>query len=184
MDLYAYTQIEDLATIAAKNNISVPRLRGYRLMKNETPVSEKEIEKMILDAAIYICEHFCRNGWHLDSWWYAYGEHAERQIKKHLIKDTEGNYVGIRWDNIHGKKRKNLKFEIKRRTKAIKAQYETWNKYVGRADVMYIHARIGGNNWNCFKGYELTKEPWFLEKVDDNFDSTYCDIYAVIKDET
>ena len=56
-----------------------------------------------------------------------------------------------------------------------------WNKYVGRENVLYIHSRIGGTNWDYYNGNELTKQPWFLEKVDNYFDSTYCDIYALIK---
>ena len=28
---------------------------------------------------------------------------------------------------------------------------------------------------------KLTEQPWYLERVDDSFDSTYCDIYAKIK---
>lgn len=35
MDLGAYGQIENLKSIAEANNIDIPRLRGYRLMKNE-----------------------------------------------------------------------------------------------------------------------------------------------------
>jgi hypothetical protein len=42
-----------------------------------------------------------------------------------------------------------------------------------------IHARIGGNNWEYYDGDEtVATKPWFLEKVDDEFDSTYCDIYV------
>ena len=37
MDLGAYAQIDDLDKIARKNGIEVPRLRGYRLMKDEEP---------------------------------------------------------------------------------------------------------------------------------------------------
>ena len=87
----------------------------------------------------------------------------------------------IRWDRIHGKKRKILKFEIKKKQRRILKQFEIFNKYVGRDDVLYIHARIGGGNWDYFGGPELAKQPWFIEKVDDSFDSTYCDIYASIK---
>ena len=47
MDLYAYTQIVDLQAIADRNGISVPRCRGYRLMKNEERVTTAEIEQMI-----------------------------------------------------------------------------------------------------------------------------------------
>ena len=44
-----------------------------------------------------------------------------------------------------------------------------------------IHARIGGPNWEYYGGPLLKLEPWFLERVDDGFDNTYCDIYARIK---
>lgn len=57
---------------------------------------------------------------------------------------------------------------------------QTFNKYVGRNDVLCIHARIGGGNWDDYRD-EVENEPWFIEKVDDDFDPTYCDIYARIK---
>ena len=61
-------------------------------------------------------------------------------------------------------------------------QYEVFNRYVGRPDVLMIHARIGGNNWEYYDGDNtVAKEPWFLEKVDDCDDNTYCDIYARVK---
>lgn len=59
-------------------------------------------------------------------------------------------------------------------------QYETFNKYVGRDDVLMVHARIGGGNWEYYGGPELAKQPWFIEKVDDSYDNTYCDIYVQI----
>ena len=61
-----------------------------------------------------------------------------------------------------------------------KEQYAVWNKYVGRNDILYIHARIGGGNWGSYYT-EVVDKPWFLEKIDDAFDSTYCDIYAKIE---
>ena len=70
---------------------------------------------------------------------------------------------------------------MKHRIKEYRKQFETFNKYCGRDDVLYIHARIGGGNWPYYDGPELSKQPWFIEKVDDAFDSTYCDIYAKIK---
>ena len=39
MDLGAYTQIEELENIAKDNGIEVPRLRGYRLMKEESKIT-------------------------------------------------------------------------------------------------------------------------------------------------
>ena len=59
----------------------------------------------------------------------------------------------------------------------MKKQFEVWNRYVGREDVLYIHARIGGGNWPYYFR-EVVDKWWFIEKVDDSFDSTYCDIYA------
>ena len=47
MDLGAYAQIEKLKAIAKANGIDVPRLRGYRLMKNEEPVSREEIKEIM-----------------------------------------------------------------------------------------------------------------------------------------
>ena len=53
MDLFAYTQIADLGRIAEQNGISVPRCRGYRLMRNEQRVTAAEIEQMINEQALY-----------------------------------------------------------------------------------------------------------------------------------
>ena len=64
--------------------------------------------------------------------------------------------------------------------KEIRRQYETWNKYAGKDGFLYIHARIGGGNWPYYFK-DVIDKPWFIEKVDDSFDSTYCDIYARIE---
>ena len=76
-----------------------------------------------------------------------------------------------------GQKKTYIHNEIVRARK----QYEVWNKYAGREDILYIHARIGGGNWKVYYR-QVVDKPWFLEKVDDSFDSTYCDIYARLKD--
>ena len=65
-------------------------------------------------------------------------------------------------------------------SKEERKQCKTYNKYVGRNDILFIHARIGGGNWDYYKD-KVVNQPWFIEKVDDSFDSTYCDIYAKIK---
>ena len=56
MDLGAYGQIEYLKSIAEANNIDIPRLRGYRLMKNESMVSKDQIDEMMKDCEIDIAE--------------------------------------------------------------------------------------------------------------------------------
>ena len=58
-------------------------------------------------------------------------------------------------------------------------QLERFNSYCGKEKVYMIHARIGGNNWEYYEGEKtVATQPWFLEKVDDDFDNTYCDIYV------
>lgn len=121
MDLGAYMQIGKLEQIMKDNGIEVPRLRGLRLMSEESPLSEEEIHDQIIDMA---------------------------RVAPSIV---------------------------------VRRQYEMFNKYCGRPDVLYIHARIGGPNWVTFGGPELAKQPWFIDAIDDAFDPTYCDIYAKIK---
>ena len=91
--------------------------------------------------------------------------------------------IDIRWDRVHGKKRKAFKYVIKKAKKEVYQQYEMWNKYAGRSDVLYIHCRLGAGNWDYYKGWDIIEsQPWFLDKVEDNFDNTYMDIYAKIKE--
>lgn len=189
MDLEAYCNIEDLDDLAKKNGIDVPRLRGYRLMKDEEPISHDEftasIKRHVFGDALTSCPPFDP-----DARCFEHSECTDRRLKRYGIfendkdspfrKYSQFNLVDIKWDLIHGKARKRIKFALKKRTKACWKQYDTWNKYCGRDDVLYIHARIGGDNWNYYEGYKLEKEPWFLEKVDDYYDCTYCDIYAKV----
>lgn len=187
MDLMAYAQIGDLEQIAKDNNIEVPRLRGYRLMKNEEPVSAEEIKQIMNDCEIGVCESLCCSNpfWKANAYIHEYSSWTDYLREYYMVKCVDENgytkYTDIRWDRIHGWKRKILKFEIKKKKRRIKEQYDMWNKYAGKENVLYIHSRIGGGNWDCYGGNELTKQPWFLNKVDDCFDGTYCDIYASIK---
>ena len=80
-------------------------------------------------------------------------------------------------NDLHGKARKKYKLALKHARK----QYDTFNKYVGK-NVLYVHARVGGANWDFFGMDEITKHPLYLERVDDYFDSTYCDIYFKLKE--
>nr|DAR21958.1 MAG TPA: hypothetical protein [Caudoviricetes sp.] len=56
MDLYAYKQIENLQAIADRNGISVPRCRGYRLMRNEESATPEDIAQMIEWETLYLAE--------------------------------------------------------------------------------------------------------------------------------
>lgn len=191
MDLGAYINIDNLGALAKEHGIYVPRLRGYRLMKDEKPVTKDEaldmasigyeaydvIQKHFLDEAIKQYTKLLRP---------RYGRAVKSWVARHIYLYTNTDRAVDRYcdmcdvamEKIHGKLRKKVKFVAKKAIRRALDQYNTWNKYAGRDDVMYIHARIGGNNWDYFDGPEIAKQPWFLEKVDDSFDSTYCDIYA------
>ena len=170
MDLGAYAQIEDLRRVADENSIDVRRLRGYRLMSQEKPITKQEIEKTILAIAVATAKmEVIRD--------HEYSKRTERLVKKYLTRGEDS----IRWDRVHGKRRKAIKFIFKQTARQVKTQYEAFNRYAGRNDVLYIHARIGRPNWIPYGGREIERQSWFLEKVDDANDYTYCDIYAKIK---
>lgn len=182
MDFYAHSQIEELDAIAKENGIEVPRLRGYRLMKNETVVTKQDIEELEQLNEVRCIEALCESVpfWDMNSCIGCSDDpHVEKRKNKYLVKDSDGIYVSVNWSQIHGWKRKVAKRYIKQTAPLIQKQYSVWNKYVGREDVLYIHARIGGNNWKDYE--DVAKRPWFLDRSDDWFDTTYCDIYAKIK---
>ena len=194
MDLFAYAQIDDLEAIAKANGIEVPRLRGYRLMSEESRFTSEDIEEAIVNHTMDIYERAVCSVplFRPDSSMSEFSPRTDRIKKKYLLRKTMVEFrkdgssyswektVGFRWDLVHGKNRKAVKFSIKKGRKDVKRNLEVFNKYAGRDDVLYIHARIGGRNWKYYGGEEIAKQPWFLEKVDDYFDSTYCDIYALI----
>lgn len=191
MDLGAYALIEDLREIAEANGIDVPRLRGYRLMKYENRVPEEKIEKWLkeceVETAEWLCETnppFCPKS--CERW--LINDTTDRRKARYLKSDPKNKYqyLGIRWNRIHGKKRKILKHEIKKQKQMIRKQYDTFNKYAGREDVLYIHSRVGSSyTWEDYEDKrKLMSQPWLLEKVDDSYDGTYCDFYAKIDPKT
>lgn len=191
MDLVAYANIGNLSGLLASNGIEVPRLRGLRLMSMEKPLTREEINELIAERTLAEAEHFlCQ----VDSCTFEYSARTNRLKKKYLVYgqvpwEWDGEFgtswdpVAIRWDLLHGKRRKAMKYAIRKQKKAIEKQYEVWNRYAGRPHVLYIHARIGAKNWSWYHCDDLKKQPWFLEAVDDSNDCTYCDIYAYIKEE-
>ena len=178
MDLGAYANIgeDTIEQIVKANGIEVPRLRGYRLMKNEEPVDLKEMwtEKDDIECAIDLC--VSRPFWNIHPYAKEYSGYTNYIRSLFLYPNDKG----IRWNRIHGWKRRVLKTYIHNEKKRKLEQYKIWNKYVGRDDILYIHARIGGGNWKSYF-HEVVNQSWFIEKVDDSFDSTYCDIYAKIE---
>ena len=185
MDLGAYINIANIEDIAKQNGINVPRLRGYRLMGEEQLVNIKEmIDKNQVAVSCVKCLCESEPFWSIHCEWYTLNSWTDYLKSYYLVKskDENGytNYTGVRWDRIHGWKRKVLKTYIHNEIVRQRKQWEVWNKYAGREDILYIHARIGGGNWSYYSS-EVANQPWFIEKVDDSFDNTYCDIYAQLK---
>lgn len=173
MDLGAYVQIESIDKIAKLNGIDVPRLRGYRLMKDEEPIDLFDGNNIEVSC----CEDLCTSNpfWQVNTGCATFDVYTD-WLRNFFIDKTADK---VRWERIHGWKRKTLKTYIHNTKVAFQKQQDMFNKYVGRPDVLYIHARIGGGNWPMYFDRVLG-QPWFLEKIDDAFDSTYCDIYAKI----
>lgn len=178
MDLEARSRTEKLNKIMADNGIVVPRLRGLRLMSDEEPISSKTIEIITKETWGCECEDAVRSHFRYGVSWCEYSHATDKLVNKYLIKN--GYYVdGIRWDKVHGKRRKLFKYLIKTATKKVRNNFMTFNKYCGRDDVLCIYARVGGGNWPNYRK-EIETQPWFIEKADYPYDSTYCDIYARI----
>ena len=176
MDLEGYSNIERLSNIAKANGIVVPRLRGLRLMSEEKQCLIEDVINDNLDRFFYQDFVSSYPAFSINPRYYEISKRTKRLRKKYLTK----NETDLRWDKIHGKKRKNAKYIIKITKRKIEKQYKLFNKFAGQKNVLYIHARIGGRNWNTYGGPEIEKKEWFLGKADDYFDSTYCDIYAKI----
>lgn len=185
MDLGAYANIEELSTIAKENGIEIPRSRGYRLMKDEKAVSQNQIDAMKKYCAIDVTKRLCESvpywSYNADFWFCCETD----AIKDYYLMKKDGHYIDIHWNRIHGWKRKILKFAIKKEKQKIQNQWDMWNKYAGKENVLYIHSRMGGNNWldllDAKERAKIIQSPWFLDRVDDCGDDTYCDFYAKIK---
>jgi len=163
MDLTAYKNIEDLDAIAQKNGIDVPRLRGYRLMADQKPITDEEIQKEVSDNLIYnyrSLERICTD-----------------MLEDAMVQDIRAFDADMSWISMH--RDSIVGFE-----RRFKEQCAVYNKYAGRNDVLMIHSRMGGTkvydgDYNVV--YDLKDQPWFLDHVRDAYDDTYCDIYAKIE---
>lgn len=171
MDLGAYINISSLRPLLEANGIKdIKRLRGLRLMQSEIPVeyTEKDINKF----AKYDVENLIRT---VPGNLIEFSTHTDIKVDYYLYPNKSP-----RWNRIHGKLRKAVKFCIKKAKKAYINQMDMFNKYCGRDDVLYIHARLGAGNWNYYNCSEYLKQSWYLDHIEDAFDCTYCDIYAKI----
>ena len=173
MDLYAYSQINDLQHFLEENKIVIPRLRGLRLMKEEEVVTDEDAKKRIESEKTEYAITWLQQ--RMDWCWSS--DRADRHHKSFIYKKDESGErkpVAVDFSKVHGKARKHIKFRWKQITKAFTEQFDVWNKYVGK-NVPYVHARLGSTNWSDYK--IDTTHPMFLEHIDDAWDTSYCDIY-------
>lgn len=180
-NLKYYLQIKDLQNILNTINLNIPRLRGLQLMVEENTYEKEQIEKLIQEETARAVQDLIQNKWNTDA--FDISLKTEKKCKYYLTYNEDEGYPypnGIRWDRLHGKKRKLAKFAVKQAKKKVINYTTIFNKYVGRDDILCVYARIGGLNWDCYEGDKLEKHPAFLEKVDDYFDSTYCNIFLKI----
>lgn len=181
MDLGAYAQIEDLEQIMKDNDIDIPRLRGLRLMKNEEPITRASMEDHWEWIGTDKCADYCRNGFRMKANWITCSWYTDLIVDWYMIRDKNHHPIGVQWDRAHGKKRKLFKYAYRQAKKRVLLQDEMFNKYCGRDDVLYIHARIGSGNWSEYNCDNSVKnQPWYLDHCEDAFDRTYVDIYAKI----
>lgn len=184
MDLGAYVQSNQLNDIALKNRINVPRLRGYRLMQNEKPISYLELKKKINEAALIGAERMIEAvpTFALEPKFYVLNNEIKTLKTLYLKYDKDKiNVTGVNWNILSDLKKNNMVIGIKRKANDCRKQYNTWNKYCGQKNILYIHARIGSHGWTPGYIEDIIKQPWYLEHIDDFYDPSYCDIYAKIK---
>lgn len=188
MDLGGYVQIESLEPILKLNNIKIPRLRGLRLMENESPVDTATLDDWATNGGLERCVSACRSQFIMNACWATYSARTDAIVEKYIEFERNAGGVdhlspaAIRWDKVHGRKRKVFKYIIKQTRKDVYTQFNMWNKYCGQKDVMYIHCRLGSGNWSSYDCDTIIKaQPWFLDCVEDAYDHTYLDVYAKIR---
>jgi len=182
MDLEAYVNIPKFEKFVEEQGIKINRVRGYRLMKDEKPITKDEMYEIVEHNLPYILESILTRRYDpkLGFCYYA-GYMSNNQEKKYFIQVDEYEKK-INWKNIHGKLRKKLKYEQKCLAKAVFTQWNMWNKFCGE-NILYIHAKQGIYNWSDTWRKDYENEEWYLDSCDDAFDNCYADIYAKIKDD-
>ena len=168
-------------------------------MENEKCLSEEDIENCLNEARARAYEHVLTADppFSINPEYYILSYTTDQRKKKYLIQEEQTRVYyppdnpegksytttvikGFRWDLLHGKRRKAVKYYLKKELRYEKHQLAVWNKYAGQKNVLYIHARLGTSNWSNTTWEDFRKSSWFLDGCDDASDRSYCDIYAKI----
>ena len=85
MDIFAYAQIGDLEQLAESNGISVPRLRGYRLMRDERPIDPDGLLNGAVKCAV---THAVGGGFLMNSGFRAGADRASHRSRQDASSTT------------------------------------------------------------------------------------------------
>lgn len=102
MDLGAYAQIPNIDKIAIQNGIGVPRLRGYRLMTSEEPITHDDMVDFISGLIAYDLVH-SYPFWNPNASRYEYGSSRREAEKRYLrvVEDPDGHKYRVpRWGTL------------------------------------------------------------------------------------
>ena len=148
--------------LAKANGIEIPRLRGYRWMENEKCLSEEDIENCLNEARARAYEHVLTADppFSINPEYYILSYTTDQRKKKYLIQEEQTRVYyppdnpegksytttvikGFRWDLLHGKRRKAVKYYLKKELRYEKHQLAVWNfkleqYYVGRFQEIFV----------------------------------------------
>ena len=160
-----------LKKLMERNYINVPFPADYEVMTYESPLTDKQIRTCINNHTVCLLE-----------------ERLPDKIKNmrprvysvsRSLPSFDVERLNIHWNlmSIHGRFKKRLKFDIKMSSRNIMSQYQMFNKYAGRDDVIciYSHLRKADTDTIC----ELKRQPYFLDRIPHyDGDETYYFVYC------
>ena len=179
--LKTYQRLLDAINIDLRD--AIPTVSWVQIMEVQKEIPQEEIQMAIKENEIENIVGLIDNDkrWNdprLESTSSGYMRYPKRCRYVKYDKDTESE-TSVVWENIHGKHRKTAKFLCKKGRKRIINNFNTFNKYVGRDDVVCLNLLINTFNKYSF-AKDLTKHPAFIEWVSGGFDADYCDMYFKI----
>ena len=155
----------------------------FLIMKEESKISLEEIDKIMAEQEVMIVDRLLSSNprWTLQPY-FTKAKNKEKYVHKYIHFDDKREYV--RWNRLHGKHRKIVKFECKKEKKKIKDRVFAFNQFAGREDVMCIrvdtHHSEDGNGFL----YQIKFLPYFLSMNpsyrNEAFSSNIYDIYHFI----
>lgn len=164
--------------------VSIPG--EFLIMKEETKISLEEVDQIMKKQEVMIIDRLLSSNprWTLQPY-FTMPKNKEKYVHKYIHFDSKEEHV--RWDRLHGKHRKIVKFECKKEKGKIRDGILTFNHFAGREDVMCI--RVDTSHSENGKGflYQIESLPYFLTMnlsyENEAFSSNIYDIYLKVNPE-